>query len=76
NGTDIPARMRIRTPSFINLVEGLPLVLKGAQLADLPVIVASFDPCFSCCDRVAVVDEKSGNKQVFNETELRRYLER
>ncbi|MFH1445009.1 MAG: nickel-dependent hydrogenase large subunit [Nanoarchaeota archaeon] len=74
NGTDTPARVRIRTPTFVNIIHTLPIILKNQQLADLPVIVASIDPCFSCCDRVAIVDQKSGKQQVLNETELRRML--
>ncbi len=72
NGTDRPERMRIRTPSFVNIPYSLPLMLRDQQLADLPIIVASIDPCFSCCDRVTLLDTRTGEKKKVDETFLRR----
>ncbi len=50
DGTDHPARVKIRTPSYVNIpaVEAMSI---GEQLADLPLIQASLDPCCSCTDR-------------------------
>ena len=59
NGTDKPARLKIRTPTFTNLAP-LAKMLQGVYLADVPVTLASIDPCFSCTDRVVVVDVGSG----------------
>ena len=44
------ARFRVRTPTFANIA---PLVhmLKGCELADVPVIVLTIDPCVSCNER-------------------------
>jgi NADH-quinone oxidoreductase subunit D len=72
NGTDKPDRMRIRTPSFMNLVYCLPPMLKEQQLADLPIIVSSADPCFSCCDRVTITDENKGTTKLVDEAYLQR----
>ncbi len=72
NGTDRPERMRIRTPTFTNVPSALPIILKGEQLADLPVIVGSVDPCFSCCDRVTIVDERTGESRGVDEAFLRK----
>jgi len=50
NGTKHLERLRIRTPTFANI----PLLLKaipGSQLADVPVILLSIDPCISCTER-------------------------
>ncbi len=43
-------RFRVRTPTFANIA---PLVhmLKGCDLADVPVIVLTIDPCVSCNER-------------------------
>lgn len=76
NGTDKPERMRIRTPSFVNIIYSLPIILKEQQLADLPVIVASVDPCFSCTDRMTLIDTKSGEKKTIDETYLKKLGER
>ncbi len=75
NGTDMPERLRIRTPSFMNLLYCLPPMLEGEQLADLPVIVSSADPCFSCCDRVTLIDEKSGSARRVDEAWLKKHGE-
>lgn len=55
NGTNIPERVKIRTPSFMNN-PALPSMLVDESIADVPLIVASIDPCYSCTDRVVVVD--------------------
>lgn len=43
-------RFRIRTPTFAN-VPPLLKMLPGCDLADVPVIVLSIDPCISCTER-------------------------
>lgn len=50
NGTDVPSRVKVRTPTFANM-PAVQLAVLGAQLADAPLIQASIDPCYSCTDR-------------------------
>ena len=50
NGTKFIDRMRVRTPTFANL-SGLVEVLKGCDLADVPILVLTIDPCISCTER-------------------------
>jgi NADH-quinone oxidoreductase subunit D len=50
NGSDKPERVRVRTPSINNFTSVTSLVI-GHQLADVPLILAGIDPCFSCNDR-------------------------
>jgi len=50
NGTRFLDRMRVRTPTFAN-VGPLVKMLAGVQLADVPVIVLTIDPCISCTER-------------------------
>jgi len=64
-----PERWRVRAPSYPNL-QGVPLMLLNNQFADFPIIVGSIDPCFSCTDRVAVVDVRSGARRVLGRAEL------
>ena len=45
-----PARVEIRTPSFVN-VPAIEPMLAGQPLASLSIIQASVDPCISCTDR-------------------------
>jgi ech hydrogenase subunit E len=50
NGTKMLQRFRVRTPTFAN-IPPLVKMLGGCQLADVPVIVLSIDPCISCTER-------------------------
>ena len=43
-------RVRIRTPTFANIPPLLAMV-GGIELADVPVVVLSIDPCISCTER-------------------------
>jgi len=50
NGTKNLQRFRVRTPTFANLPAMLKL-LQGCDLADVPVLVLTIDPCISCTER-------------------------
>ena len=50
NGTKFLDRVRVRTPTFANL-PGLLATLKGCQLADVPILILTIDPCISCTER-------------------------
>ncbi len=50
NGTPTLDRIKLRTPAFVN-VPALGAMIPGAELADVPVITASGDPCICCTDR-------------------------
>lgn len=54
NGTDKPERLKVRTPTVCNMTTVVKLVV-GHQLADVPLILAGIDPCFSCNDRMVIV---------------------
>ncbi len=50
NGTKFLDRVRVRTPTFANL-PALLETLKGCQLADVPMLILTIDPCISCTER-------------------------
>ncbi len=50
NGTDMPDRVKIRTPTFANIPSFLKTAI-GESIADIPPNFVSLDPCFSCTDR-------------------------
>ncbi len=58
NGTEKPDRVKVRAPTLAN-VQAVSHMLKDRYLADLPIVVAAIDPCFSCTDRMAVVRNRS-----------------
>lgn len=50
NGSKFLERMRVRTPTFAN-IPGLLETLKGADFADVPLLILTIDPCISCTER-------------------------
>ncbi len=50
DGSDKPARVKVRTPSLANWPAAIAM-LEGAYVADVPISIASIDPCMSCTDR-------------------------
>jgi len=50
NGSKNLQRFRVRTPTFANLPAMVKL-LQGCDLADVPVVVLTIDPCISCTER-------------------------
>jgi membrane-bound hydrogenase subunit alpha len=56
NGTEKPERVKVRAPTLAN-VQAVAHMLKDRYLADMPIVVAAIDPCFSCTDRLIAVAE-------------------
>jgi len=71
NGSDKPERVRIRTPSYANFPTIKPMLV-GSTIAEVPIVLASIDPCFSCTDRITVVDARTGKSRIVTKEELRR----
>ena len=42
--------MRVRTPTFANM-PALLKILQGCDLADVPILILTIDPCISCTER-------------------------
>jgi membrane-bound hydrogenase subunit alpha len=66
---DHPVAWKVKASTYSNQLSWLKMV-KGEQLADIPIIVASIDPCMSCTDRVAVVRE--GTTDILTKEDLHR----
>jgi Ni,Fe-hydrogenase III large subunit/Ni,Fe-hydrogenase III component G len=64
-----PRRWRVRAPTYQNL-QGVPMMIKDQQLADMTISLGSIDPCFSCTDRLETIDLKSGQTRVWSQEEL------
>jgi len=50
NGTAYPERVKVRTPTFANILSFVRIA-EGGNIADVPASFVSLDPCFSCTDR-------------------------
>jgi len=61
DGTAYPYRVKVRSPTLANLM-AFPDTIRGAYIADIPSVIGSLDPCFSCTDRMAFIDTKNGQK--------------
>jgi ech hydrogenase subunit E len=71
NGTDRPERVKVRTPSLCNWASVINVAV-GHKLADMPMIMAGIDPCFSCNDRLVKIN-RGKDSQVWTWEDLRRY---
>jgi len=55
DGGNRPVRHKIRAPSFVN-VPSFKASCIGEHIADVTITLAAVDPCYSCTERLAVVD--------------------
>ncbi|CAG0937116.1 hydrogenase, group IVa [Thermoflexales bacterium] len=65
-------RWRPRASSFNNW-PGVRYMLRGNLISNAPLIVASIDPCYSCTERVTIIDIRKKKAQVVAYKELERY---
>jgi NADH-quinone oxidoreductase subunit D len=73
NGTDKPERVKLRAPTLAN-IKPMMKMLENYNLADLPIIVAAIDPCFSCTDRAILIENRNrGKKEIMDWKTLRQY---
>lgn len=65
-------RWRARASTYANWPP-LRYMLRGNTISDAPLIVASIDPCYSCTDRVTMVDVRKGKSTTVPYAEIERY---
>lgn len=65
-------RWRCRASTYNNWPV-LRYMLRGNTVSDAPLIVGSIDPCYSCTDRVTVVDVRKASTKVVPYKEMERY---
>ncbi|MCS7215165.1 MAG: NADH-quinone oxidoreductase subunit C [Thermodesulfovibrio sp.] len=65
-----PYRWSVRAPSYQNY-QALSVMLKGASIADAPLIIGSIDPCFSCTERYEIVDLNKKHIKIYTTEELK-----
>jgi membrane-bound hydrogenase subunit alpha len=69
DGGNMPIRHKVRAPSFNNILTNELSVL-GNTVADAGLITAAVDPCYSCTERVGVVDRAGGGRRILTEADL------
>ena len=73
NGTEKPERVKVRAPTLAN-TQSVSKMLEDGYLADLPIVIAAIDPCFSCTDRMVRLNEGSdGEGRTMAWEEVTRY---
>ncbi|GAP15452.1 Ni,Fe-hydrogenase III large subunit [Longilinea arvoryzae] len=71
NGGEKPERVKVRTPSLCNWSSVINFAV-GHKLADIPMILAGIDPCFSCNDRLIKI-RRANDAQVWTWEDLRQH---
>lgn len=73
NGSEKPERVKVRAPTLAN-VQAVAHMLADGHLADLPIVIAAIDPCFSCTDRaIAIRDSATAKESTMDWMDLREY---
>jgi membrane-bound hydrogenase subunit alpha len=67
DGHEHPYSWKVRAPTYNNILPWIPM-LKGEQIADIPIVAASTDPCMSCTNRVGIVQD--GNRKMYSGEDL------
>jgi membrane-bound hydrogenase subunit alpha len=65
DGGNRPVRHKVRAPSYVN-VPSFRASCIGQHIADVTITLAAVDPCYSCTERLAVVD---GHKNIVHNYE-------
>jgi membrane-bound hydrogenase subunit alpha len=60
---------KVRAPTYSNLMSWKPMLMHH-QIADIPIVAASIDPCMSCTNRVAIVQR--GKENILTADDLHR----
>jgi len=58
DGGNRPVRHKARAPSYVN-VPSFKASCIGQKIADVTITLAAVDPCYSCTERLAVVDKRT-----------------
>jgi len=65
------AAWKVRAPTYGNL-HPLATMLMGCEIADIPIVVASIDPCIGCMDRVEILELEKKKRKIVTAEELHR----
>lgn len=69
DGGNRPTRHKVRAPSYVN-VPSFRASCIGQTVSDVTITLAAVDPCYSCTERMAVVDKRSSKVMLDGEALL------
>lgn len=71
DGSNYPARHKVRAPSYVNVPTFKASVI-GGDIADAALTLASVDPCYSCTERVCIAVDAGSRKPLYTFNDLLR----
>ena len=66
-----PFTWKVRASTYNNILPWIPMLM-GNQIADIPIVAASTDPCMSCTNRVTIIENGSKKKYMLDKEQLHR----
>ena len=72
DGSNSPARHKIRAPSYTNIATFKKSCV-GQTISDATISLAAVDPCYCCTERLAVALDRSTGKRIMNAKEIISY---
>jgi NADH-quinone oxidoreductase subunit D len=69
DGSNSPARHKIRAPSYVNIATFKKSCV-GQTISDATITLAGVDPCYCCTERMAVVYDANTGEKMMNAREL------
>lgn len=69
DGSNSPARHKIRAPSYVNIATFRKSCI-GQTIADATITLAGVDPCYCCTERMAVAYDINTGHKILNAQEL------
>jgi NADH-quinone oxidoreductase subunit D len=69
DGSNSPARHKIRAPSYVNIATFRKSCI-GQSISDATISLAAVDPCYCCTERLAAVYDNASGKKILNAREL------
>lgn len=69
DGSNSPARHKIRAPSYVNIATFKKSCI-GQTIPDATISLAAVDPCYCCTERMAVAYDAYSNDKIMNAREL------
>jgi len=69
DGSNSPARHKIRAPSYVNIATFRKSCI-GQTIADATITLAGVDPCYCCTERMAVAYDINSGQKILNALEL------
>jgi NADH-quinone oxidoreductase subunit D len=69
DGSNSPARHKIRAPSYVNIATFKKACI-GQTIADATISLAAVDPCYCCTERMAAAYDVSSGQRILSAGEL------